>query len=339
MVLVRWKKFVRRFRRRIDTLVGIDFGNGAVKVAEVSLSGGKPYLKTFAIVELPAEARGGAADDPELAVEPAVLLDALERALALSGAKSKDAVLAVGGRMIFVREVSFPRLSPAELAEAVKWDLPKYVPYEADSYEFDYAVTGHDPAQDELKVLVVAAPKTALGQLTAIVRQAGLSPLAIDLEPLAVYRTMAEGANSILLDIGTVSSQIAFFQQGELVFTRMLAARGDLLSAALERAANDGTVDAELDEMLDELDQELQRTIQFFRQQNRELTVERVFVTGISALTDVVRLLQHRLDLPVVAHNPLSGLALNPSLSATHVNKLGPQLAVAVGLALRGDEP
>lgn len=343
MAWERWKQFARRLRPRLDTLVGVDFGGGAVKVAEVSLSSGRPYLKTFAVVEAPEESRQ---EQPETEVEQGPVLDTaglserLERALSLSGIRTKNAVLAVGGRMIFVREVAFPYLAPEELAEAVKWEIPKYVPYEVDSYEFDFAVTGQDAQTGDLRILIVAAPKQIVQQLTQVVRGAGLSPVAVDIEPMAVYRTLSGADNAMILDVGTVDTQISLFQKGNPVFTRMVPFKtGSYAEAAAMAAAGRAEGTAAVNDIMDELGQEVRRTSQFFDLHNKQASIDKVFLTGATNLDSIVQQLRTRVDQPVFGHNPLAGVELSPSLSAAHAGKVGPQLAVAIGLAMRGDEP
>lgn len=343
MAGARWKRFTRLFRRRMDTLVGIDFGHGAVKVAEVSLTGDKPHLTTYAIVDAPLDLEQNENTESQgLIVDEAALVERLSRALSLSGVRTKDAVLAVGGRAIFMREVLFPQLAPDELAEAIKWDIPKYVPYEADSYEFDYAVTGQDPNSGDLRVLVVAAPKKVVQQLIQVVRKAGLTPVAVDIEPLAVYRTLAGtlgSANALLLDVGTVGTQISLFQQGNPVFTRVVPvgeARFAAAQASIAAGKEEGSAD--LEEILEELSQEVRRTSQFSNLQNKQVAIEKVIVTGAADVDNLVRQLKPRIELPLTGYNPLAALTVSPSISASHAQKVGPQLAVALGLAMRGDE-
>jgi type IV pilus assembly protein PilM len=331
-----WKRFTKLFRPRITTLVGIDFGHGEVKVAEVSLVDGKPYLRTLAIVETPSVFQCVETNNIEeqgLTIDPEVLKEMLTRALSLNGVKAKNAVLAVGGQLSFMREVTFPKLPPEELAEAIKWDIPKYVPYESDSYEFDYAITGQDTSTGDLRVLIVASPKEVVHQLTQVVRDVGLTPLAVDIESMAVYRTLTGAENSMVLDVGSASTQISLFQKGYPVFNRIVQGRRFIAKVEEEEAAA-----AELEAMVDELVQEVRRTAQFFTQQNKRMTIDKVVVTGAIELDKIVNLLRAKVDLPVVGHNPLAGLAMNPSIAANYAQRFGPQLAVAVGLAMRGDE-
>lgn len=332
-----WKRFTKLFKPRITTLVGIDFGHGAVKVAEVSLVGGKPYLRTLAIVEAPPTVWGNETNNAEehdlMTIDSEILKEMLVRALSLNGIKAKNAVLAVGGQLSFMREVNFPKLPPEELAEAIKWDIPKYVPYEPDSYEFDYAITGQDTATGDLRVLIVASPKEVVRQLTQVVKDAGLTPLAVDIESMAVYRTMTGAENSMVLDVGSASTQISLFQQGYPVFNRIV--QGGFWEA---RAGEKEAAAVKLDDMLSELAQEVRRTAQFFTQQSKRVTIDKVVVTGAIELDKIVNLLKAKIDLPVVGHNPLVELAMNPSITASYAQKVGSQLAVAVGLAMREAE-
>ena len=339
-----WKKFTKLFQPRITTLVGVDFGHGAVKVAEVSLAKDKPHLRTLAIVEAPIMDDGDAtielSKEQVLSVSPEVLKEMLTRALSLSGVKAKHAVLAVGGELSFMREINFPKLPPEELAEAIKWDLPKYVPYPEDSYEYDYSITGYDAATGDLRVLVVAAPKDVVQQLTQVVRDAGLVPLAVEIESMALYRTMMQADNSMVLDVGSANTQISLFQKGHPIFNRVVQ------GGYLETTTSDGSAEeqeaekaANLENVLNELVQEVRRTAQFFTQQKNQGTIDKVIVTGAVELDKFVELLKAKLDLPVVAHNPLAGLTVKRSIVGSYARKVGPQLAVAIGLAMRGDEP
>lgn len=341
MVREKWKRFTRLFRPRLDTLVGVDFSHGTVKVAEVSLAGTKPYLRAFAIADtgngLSGDEDIAAAQDTDLAMDTQALTELLRRTLSLGGVKAKDAVLAVGGQLSFVREVTFPRLPADELAEAIRWDIPKYVPYEADSYEYDYAITGHDVNSGEMKVLIVAAPRQVVRQLTQVARQAGLRPVAVDIEPVAVIRTISGADNSMVVDVGAASTQISLFQHSNPVFTRIVPVGGDRYASALNKAAGD-QADTELDEVVEEIAKEIRRTSHFLAMQNKQVTIEKVFVTGFTELDSLVRSLRTKTELTVIGHNPLADIEINPSISASQARKIGPQLAVAVGLAMRGDE-
>ncbi|MBP2653915.1 MAG: type pilus assembly protein PilM [Firmicutes bacterium] len=338
-----WRRFAKLFQRRITTLVGVDFGQGAVKVVEVSLKGARPYLRTLAIVEVPTAYRSENVDSESygmsgLKIDSNLLKTLLHRALAVSGIKAKDAVLAIGGKWLFMREVTFPELPPEELAEAIKWDIPKYVPYEPDSYEFDYSITGQKAETGELRVLIAAAPKKAVRQLTKIAREVGLKPLAVDIEPLAVQRTMVGAENAMVVDVGAENTQISLFQQGNPVFTRVVSVRGSCIEAALKRVGEDAAAMVELESIVAELGQEVGRTAQFFTQQNKQATIDKVIVSGFTENEKLVDLLRAKVDLPVVEHEPLAGLEVNRSFATDYLRQVGPQLAVAIGLALRGAE-
>lgn len=343
MALGFWKRFARMFRPRINSLVGVDFGEGAIKVAEVNLSAKIPLLKTLAIVDLPMDLSlgfgGGENAEPSLEEDTvAALARRLRRTLSANNVKTRYAVLAVGVQMIFVREVVFPRIPAKELAEAIKWDIPKYVPYEDDSYEFDYAITGTDAETGNLRVLIVAAPKTLIRQVTDIARRAGLTPIAIDIEPLAIYRTLSGAENSMVIDFGQTASQITLFQQGHPIFTRIVTLGGARLAAALSRTGGpDGR--RELEEFMEELGQEVQRTAHFLQLRTKNAAISRVFVSGLTEPNYLVQELHTRTGLEVAAHDPLKGLQLHAKIKAAQAQRIGPQMTVAVGLALRGNEP
>lgn len=354
-----WNKLKNLLGHKPDRVIGIDIGTGAVKLAEISNRQGRPLLKSYGIVEL----ADNVIEDGRI-LDRAAVADALRKLIATSGTACRDAVLAVSGRSLFVREIVMPVMTLKELREAIKWELDKYVPYPPESCYFDFAVLGHGQTEAELRILLVIIPNERVDELVDLVREVGLKPVAIDIEPLALYRTLALAENSMVIDIGAMTSQFVVFQGGSPAVTRIIPVGGRRFTEAvmnvleleyqeaerlkqrqagllqrLETADESATLHRQLHLLVAEIAREVRRTAEYYQIQNRGSTIDRLFITGGGArLNNFAEHLASMLDTEVVTHDPLAGMEIAASFDRHITHGNASQLAVAIGLSLRGGD-
>lgn len=352
------KRLAHWFAGQSQNIVGIDIGTGQIKAAELALHSGHPILKATGVIALPEHAV-----EDGYVLNSEALADSIRRLLAISGISSRDVVVAVTGRAVFVREAFFPAMIEEELKEAVKWDMEKYVPYEPGSYYYDFAVIGPGKDESELKVLLVAAPHELVNSLVTALAAANCKPIAIDIEPLAVFRTLNDAQNAMVIDIGTTVSQISVFQGispavtrlipiGSRKFTEVIMQTMGFEYAEAERLKQQtgmlesydvksewSIVHQRFQLLISELVREVERTIEYYQIQNREAILDRIYLTGGgSQLDNLPECLVAQLgDIQVLRHNPLSVLTPVSSLNREYLHGLASQLAVAIGLALHGE--
>ncbi|MDR3559857.1 MAG: type IV pilus assembly protein PilM [Negativicutes bacterium] len=351
-----WNNLQQFFRRRPDKVVGIDIGASSVRAAELTWRDGQPLLAHFGMADLPP----GTIDNGHCR-DIAALTEALRQVLNTSGAKERDAVLAVGSPGLFIREVAYPVMTPAELAEAVKWDSEKHISFEPGSYYFDFAVLGQ-ANELEMKVLLTASPRDVVDGLVTAAKGAGLRTVCVDAEPLALYRTLSVAHNSMVVDIGAEMSQVTLFQGGSPVFTRPIPIGGKRFTEVVmdvfeldfaeaerfkqrqqgllprdEKGGEQTPIQRQLEALATELAQEALRTAQYYNMQNKTMVIDKLFLAGGGAkLDNLSSYFAAQLDVPVIVHDPLATLAVNPRLDSDYVRNVSLRFGVAVGLALGG---
>ena len=354
------EKLLRKIAGRREDAIGLDIGSGSVKMADVVLRNGKPYLKRMALMEAPERA----VEDGAIAEED-LLADTLQKLAAKNGFAGGRVAAALGGRNLFIREVNFPRMTEKEMREAIRWDLEKYVPFSPDNLYFDFWIVGSGATEMEVRVLLVAVPKEVVDSLVRVVRKAGLKLVAIDIEPLAIQRTLPMVADCMVIDSGAAVSQVTLFQKHSPVFTRNIPIGGNQFTETMMEGLEIGREEAELvkhrgvnllepvantaeatdvvqgqiDRVVAELAGEVRRTLEYYQVQNRNVSISSVFITGGGAkMAQLPEKLSAILELPVVLHDPLLNMEIAPSFNRQYLRGVGPQMAVAVGLALRGCE-
>ncbi|SFL40158.1 type IV pilus assembly protein PilM [Pelosinus propionicus] len=351
-----WKRIQKLFLEGKQDVVGIDFGTGAIKIVEISWSKGRPVLKSFGLEMLPPEIiENGQISNSKR------LTNILIQLLAKTRISSKYAVTAVGGREILARELILPVMTKEELKEAIKWEQEKYISYPPDSFYFDYSIMGRGDIESEIRVLLIASPHKTINTITSILKNAGLIPVAIEVEPLALYRTFTDAENVMIIDIGELLSQITVFQNGFPVIIRNIPLGGQRMTEVIMQAKSISFYEAEqlkkrhidlfslddskerngerqhLELFFAEFLRDVQRTAEYYQLQNKMVSIDNVYLTGGgSQIKNLVFYLSKQLDLPVVMHDPLFKLEIPESFDRSYLQNIAPQLGAAIGLSLRG---
>jgi type IV pilus assembly protein PilM len=217
--------------------VGIDIGTRFIKVAEVRV--GKPPLLTNI----------GIAPTPEGAVDAGGVLDknavaaTLKRLLADSGISTKQAVFSIAGQnAVVVRILEVPRMNPTELRSHMDWEIQRNIPFADTRVQSAYEIVhrpGEDPNDPNMEVVLAVAQQDAVDGLVDIADKVGLEPYAIDVEPLALGRSlilsqpdMQQGAVAVI-NLGASATSIDIYDRGLLSFPRVLPTGGDMMTRAV----------------------------------------------------------------------------------------------------------
>jgi type IV pilus assembly protein PilM len=353
-----WKKIENLLLKKTSNTIGIDIGTGAIKVVEIVWTKGYPVLKNFGIQSLPPKV----IEDGRI-INSNLLSDILSKLLATTRISSKHVVVAVGGRGMFARELVFPVMTQEELQEAIKWDLEKYIPYAPESYYFDFSIVGKGDIETEIKVLLVAAPHELINSLTTIIKSVDLVPVAVDVEPLALYRTFINAENAIVIDIGKMISQVTIFQNGSPAVIRNIPIGGERMTEVImeveeltdaeaeqvkqgqfdlineDMTGKYAEVNQQLKLLLTEFCRDIRRTAEYYQLQNNAAIIDKMYITGGgSKMINLIPYLATQLDLPIVLHDPLVKLEIPSFFDKKHLQQIAPQLSTAIGLSLRGGE-
>ena len=339
-------------------VVGLDIGTTAVRAAEVSVRRGQVVLERIGQAGLP----GGAVVDGEVK-DPAAVAIAIKDLWRRTRISSRRVIIGVANQRVVVRLVDVPWMQPGELRSSLAFQAGDYLPIPVDQTELDYAVIGeHEAAggQRLLRVLLVAAQEMLAGHLEAV-REAGLRPEGIDLNPIALLRSLApvagfeEGAEA-LVDVGARVTSMVVHDNGVLRFVRILLMGGEDVTATLERvleldrdaaertkltASAGGEVDPEAGDLvaqrLEVFVEEVRGSLDFYRSQQDATPLGRVVVSGGgSLLGPLVERLQAVTGVPVERGRTLAGIRVGRlGLDAEALAELEPTIAVPVGLAMR----
>ncbi len=341
--------------------VGLDIGTSGVRAAELSFGKGKVTLEKFGQVALPH----GAVRDGEV-VDPAAVAEAIRQLWAHTKFSSKKVVIGVANQKVIVRQVDLPWMPADELKKSLVFQVSDLIPMPVEAAVLDFHPLGELTGENGNRLvrgLLVAASRDMVNASLEAVQAAGLTPVVVDLTSFAVIRSIATvddlgvGAEvEAVVDVGARVTNIIVHQGGVPKFVRILLMGGqDVTDAVAERMgvpqdeaeamkqqlvaggavgsdAASRVVDATMATFVDEV----RGSLDYYLASSGSAPISRLSLTGGGArLARLSDRLGQATRLPVVAGNPMSGLALGSTgLTPEQIEFVQPLAAVPVGLAL-----
>ena len=346
--------------RRPTPLVGIDIGSNAVKAVELTADGGRGIVATAGMRAVPA----GSIVKGEI-VDRAAVANAIRLLLGAAGIRGRDVALSLPGGAVIAREITMPRMSPAELAGSIAWEAERHIPFELCDVNLDYQVVAHagdTGRRPSMVVLLVAAKKTTIAEYAAVVTEAGCVPAVVDVAAFALQNACAsqggfeQGGVAALLNCGASTINVNIVEGGRSVFTREIAAGGNACTEALRRTGTLSFAEAEqvkkslsmrgahredaepvLREATEDLLIEVEKTFDFFAASRAAGRIDRIVLSGgASQGAGFASAMARRFDVPLERFDPFrKSTVAGQQTGWRDPADLAAAAGVAAGLALR----
>lgn len=344
-----------------NSALGVDIGTHAVHVAHVSRSRGELTVVNFGGLQLPRDA----VSEGEV-IDPQVVGDVIARIVSHAKIREKDAYVGVANQRVVVRQVELPWMEERELRESLQFQVQEHIPIPVENAELDFYVLDDfrgDNDQRMLRLLLVAAQKTMVANHVDAIREGGLRPAGVDLNPFAMIRAIGtssaiEEGSEVLIDIGAGVTDIVIHREGVPEFVRILVLGGNDITRGIEAGRSVSREDAEqlkreasargghddvaqiVGDRTGEFIEEIRNSLDYYSAQMGSTRLARIRLSGGGALLEgLADRLSEAVRLPVEVANPFDrwptkGTAYGPDELAA----VGPALVTAIGLAAGGLE-
>jgi type IV pilus assembly protein PilM len=305
----------RRSRRALR-FYALDIGSCSVKLLTVCCRADRVLIEAMAVGELPAGVMQG-----HLVRQRDVVAATIRRLVRQVGGRRLPAVTALPGPGVMVRRVDARTLSGEPLEAAVVRAATAIVPDAAERAVLDFQPLGPTLSDGSQEVMLVAARRELVQSFTGAVRAARLEPRRLDVETFALdrmYRRSHEPGSDpvVLVHLGARYSSISVLRGESTSFVGDVpgvASGGDVMSVA----------------------DEVRRALGLFWHRPAVPLGGAVLSGGGSSRPGLAAALESRLDCPVSMAAPFRRLEIGPRVDREQLERLGPALAVAAGLALR----
>ncbi len=348
------------FSSKQKPLLGLDITTSSVKLVELARSSDTYRVEAYAAEPTPLNAVSEKA-----IVDAEAVGEAVRRAVKRSGARSKDAAIAISGDAAITKVIQMPtNLSEAELEGQVELQADQYIPFPMEEVSYDFEIIGPtEKAPDMMDVLLVATRTENVDQRQAAVEAAGLDAKVVDVEAFALENAchllthqMPSGGMDhtvAVADFGASSTTFSVLRDLKVIYTRDFAFGGAQLTEEIMRtyglsledagrAKKEGGLPSNyqpevLDPFIDDMTQQVSRSLQFFLASGggREQPQQIVVCGGCANIPGVAEVIESRVGIPTQIGDPLGQMRISSKAKAQSVKKDATALLTACGLALR----
>lgn len=350
---------VSLFRRANTPLLGIDISSTSVKLLELSRTGGRYRVESYAVEPLPPNSV------VEKNITDAELVgEAIRRAVAKSGTKTKTAACAVAGSAVITKIITMPaELSEDEMESQIQIEADQYIPYPLEEISLDFQVlqaSEHEP--DKVDVMLAASRSDNVDIRVAALGVGGLTAKVVDVEAFALENAMqllvesneliADSHVVAIMDVGATTSTLSVLEDSKIIYTREQSFGGRQLTDEIQRryglsyeeaglAKRQGGLPDNyhpevLQPFMESMAQEVNRALQFFYSSSQVGAVDHVVIAGGCASIDGIdTLIQSKIDTTVTIANPFKNMTVSSRVKAEALANDAPALMIACGLALR----
>lgn len=350
------------FKKKSNPLVGIDISATAIKLLELSKSGDRYRVESYAVEPVPANS----VVDKNITDMDAVG-EAIGKAVKRSGTKLKTAAAAVAGSSVITKIITMPAdLSEAELENQIQVEADQYIPFPLEEVAMDFEVIGPSADNpDRVDVLLAASRSENVELRQATLEIGGLEAKLIDVEAFALENTVAMlardqlggGEDQIIAvaDIGSSVTTFSVLENLKIIYSREQQFGGAQLTEEIQRryglsfeeaglAKKQGGLPDNygpevLEPFKDSIAQQISRAQQFFYSSSSITNIDHLILAGgCSSTAGIAELVESKIGIPTIVANPFANMSLASRVPAQTLENDAPSLMISCGLALRGVE-
>ena len=294
-------------------LVGVDLGSAALKVVQLSRTGGHITLRRCHVAAVDRE-------------HPA---NTLKQVISEMGITSPRAALGLASPEVIVRPFQFPAMPKKELDSAIQLEAEQAIlnGHALGGMAIDWNIFSSS-ANEPIRGLLAVVPKEALAERLHAAKAAGLRASVVDVEGLALWNAywVLVGSREpapktvLLVNVGAHTTNLVIAKgPDQLILVRDLQMGAAALAHGQEK----------------EWVTEVRDSLGYARSKSGLRTLDAAYLCGGGGSPEVMTALMSAVMAPVEFWNPLKQVGRDDESPAVDDEAVGPLLAVAIGLALR----
>jgi type IV pilus assembly protein PilM len=346
-------------KRGKTSMVGVDIGSSSVKAVELQGKGSDLQLLNLGFETLQADS----VVDGQI-MELNAVSNAISSIFNEHKIKTTKVAAGVNGHSVIVKNIVLPQMTEDELQESFAWHAEEHIPFDISDVNLDYHVMNR--SDDAIHVLLAACKRDKVANLKQAIQLAGKQPSIVDVDAFALQNCYElnydpqPGTIVALLNIGASTTNINILNGVRSVFTRDATFGGNQYTSLLQKELGltfdqaeavkrgmpvpEGVEEREISPILDTVSDilalEIQKTMDFYRAtvEEGDSAVAKILVSGGgSKLNGLIEFLSKRFEVLVEMFDPFRKIKVDSrGFDPEYMREIVPEMAIAVGLALRG---
>lgn len=342
------------------SVAGLDIGSSSIKMVELDGKANSLNLVSLGYQNLPADT----IIDGQI-MELNTVSDAIQSVCNMNDVSASSVVTGVSGHSVIIKNIVLPPMSAEELEESIDWHAEEHIPYDLADVSLDYQITRQSP--DATNVLIAACKRDRIENVRQAIQLAGKEPAVIDVDTFALQNCYelnympSDSQVVTLLNIGASTMNVNIVKGTTSLFTRDITVGGSQFTDVLQRSLGlsyqqaeavkrgatnnvEGLEEKSIEPLMNNVTEivamEIQKTFDFYRAttEDNQTVVQKILISGGgSKLQGLAQDLSARLELPVEVLDPFRNINVDSrKFDPGYLSDIMPEMAVAVGLAMRG---
>lgn len=346
------------------SVLGVDIGSSSLKVVQLRKEKGQAILETYG--ELALGPYGGSQVGQSTNLSAEQITETLKDLLREAKVTTTNAGVSIPFARSLLTLVSLPyRKNPQEQKTVIELEARKYIPVPLSEVQLDWFIVpkaapaqfGDTDAKDEPKgenvdVLLVAVHNDELTLLQNIAAGAGLTASFYEIEIFSTIRATVEDPVKpvMIIDVGAASTKTYVVEHGVVALshavntgsqdiTRAIAISGNVSLSEAEalkkrEGLGDGGALGSPEIVFSRIFSEVRRVLMQYETMHKKAVTTIILTGGGGVTRELNSYAKNVFSIDVHVADPFSKTAA-PAFMRPVLEEIGPEFAVAVGLALR----
>jgi len=341
------------------SVIGVDIGSSSLKVVQLRREGGTAVLETYG--ELALGPYAGVEVGQATNLPATKIAETLNDLLREANVTTKDAGISIPFSRSLLTLVELPRRdNPAEQKTVIELEARKYIPVPVSEVQLDWfiipeAIPEGAAPSPKVQVLLVAVHNDELTLLEGVIRESQLAATFYEIEIFSTIRSVVDEPVKpvLVLDIGASATKVYVVEHGVVALSHNIPRGGQDVTRTIATsqgitvgnaeimkkehgfAQEEGTYDPRSIELVfSRIFEEAKRALAQYENAKGKQVACLVLTGGGGVTKELAAYAKTFFSVEVRIADPF-GKTQAPAFMRPVLEAIGPEFAVAVGLALR----
>lgn len=355
----------RLFAKKEKSVLGVDIGSSSLKVVQLRKEHGQAVLETYGELALAPYSGGEVGQATSLSAEQ--ITESLKDLLREAKVTTKSCGVSIPFSRSLLTLVDLPyRSDPKEQKTVIELEARKYIPVAVSEVQLDWFIVptedpkspskdspkGAEQKKEKVEVLLVAVHNDELSLLQSVLTGAGLTASFYEIEIFSTIRAVVEDSVKpvMVLDIGASSTKTYVIEHGVVALshaistgsqdiTRAIAVSDNVSIATAEalkkkEGLGEGETHGSPELVFSRIFSEARRVLIQYETSHKK-SITSIILTGGGGVTkELGAYAKNIFSIDVHVADPFAKTEA-PAFMRSVLESIGPEFAVAVGLAMR----
>lgn len=347
-------------KKKESSVIGIDIGSSSLKVVQLKRVGGTAVLETYG--ELALGPYAGAEVGQATNLPASTIVETLNDLLREANVTTHSAGISIPFSRSLLTLVELPRRADAnEQKTVIELEARKYIPVPVSEVQLDWFILPDILPEgaglpDKIRVLLVAVHNDELALLENVITGSALEASFYEIEIFSTIRSVVDEPVKpvLVLDIGASATKVYVVESGVVAMSHNIPEGGQDVTRTIAHAhgltvkkaeslkkehgftakEENGYTTQTIELVFSRIFEETKRVLNQYEMSHKK-SVSSIVLTGGGGVTkELAAYAQSFFSIPVSVADPF-GKTQAPAFMRPVLSEIGPEFAVAVGLALR----